>query len=123
MSLFESIMIKKERLLRSVAECITYQHNWTPEFCRSELNELVDGYKTTPITEEELRTLSKDELHELGFRQFEKDSNLHLIPLWLHLFLDPDMDVKSFTGKESKLSEADKDNRYGLLAFGLEFDF
>ena len=62
--------------------------------------------------------MSIEELKNFGFMPWHGGS-LMLIPLYLKEILPQDMIVESISGDKVKLSEADNDNRVGVLAYGI----
>ena len=70
-------------------------------------------------TQEEIYTLS-----ELGFARWsdpdEEGYQLRLIPLYAVSMLDPELEVTSIGEDTCKLKDADKDIRFGCIAYGVK---
>jgi hypothetical protein len=59
-------------------------------------------------------------MEDLGFGISSDESEMRLIPIWLSPFLCEEFESKSILGtKCSKLSELDKDHRFGCLSYGV----
>lgn len=69
-------------------------------------------------TLEELKMLTKSKLFDLGFRLWSDEDKIYLIPLNLLSALDPKMKVYSINNDIITLKKADKDTRFGCLAYG-----
>lgn len=62
--------------------------------------------------------LTKEEMLDLGFKQFESTDENLLIPFWLFPYLADNFDFVSIRGNiGNETSKMDKDHRYGLLAY------
>lgn len=55
----------------------------------------------------------------LGFKKWDVNSNLMLIPGYLHQFIPQELELYSITGKKVQLSETDTECRFGCLAYGI----
>lgn len=118
MSELEKAIQCRSVALRSWAEVATY--DWGDEFACKEIRKLADSFLDKhPEHLIDLTKLSSSDLEELNFGKWEEDSPLRLIPLWLYPFCDKSVEVTSIFGEKLKLSEADTDNRFGYLAFGI----
>lgn len=69
----------------------------------------------------DLTKLSEQELIELRFSLWDKESKNYLIPLWIFPFLTEVLTVTDINGKTETLSKSklDLDNRFGYLAYGV----
>lgn len=65
--------------------------------------------------------LTREEMENLGFRQWSKESDLMLIPLYLFPYMKEGITVTSISGEQYYFfrESADNDHRMGLLAFGV----
>lgn len=107
---------------------------WSNDFRASQIDDLISDLKETEgniITEEDIKSSTKAELVEVGFRAWDEPEDgklLMLIPIWLQPFITPDLEVKSFGSKGNvdaevyKLGKVDLDHRGGLIAYGVEID-
>lgn len=117
----EHIWKIKNRILIGAAE-VSHYKNWSDEYARKSIDESCSPEKSTflnpvdKITIDDLRTLTREELYEAGFGNWDND--LVLIPIWMKRFIDEDEMVASITGKSCELWEADTDHRGGMLAYG-----
>jgi hypothetical protein len=68
--------------------------------------------------------LSRDEAIDLGFGLWESERPYYLlIPIWIVPFLPEEIPTKTVNGETSiKRDDMDLDHRYGLLAYGVEFE-
>lgn len=104
------------RLLHKLAECYYFSsgsHPWSSDFC---LQHLKDAILESPVLR--IDDLDDMELEQLGFGKWD-ESGLRLIPVWISMFLDPSMEVYCIDGSVARLGEADKDHRFGCLAYGI----
>lgn len=121
-SVLNKIEMIKRRILNGTAEIKEYHTHWGEQFSFKELNEVFSPKETFGrksmeyITLDELRSLPKEKLFEHGFGNW--DDKIILIPLWISYFINPDSEVISIGGDKAKLSECDKDTRFGCIAFG-----
>lgn len=103
-----------------------YYKNWSDEFARKEIREVIFNEaaplrkKTdTIILDAHLQDMHGLELHEAGFREWsEKIPGLFLIPLWLVGYMDPYMPVTDIYGREKALGDIDNETRFGVIAAG-----
>lgn len=122
MNTIEKLTAARNRALNTAAMTNEYKDSWGSDFA---LKELAMGFSTKSgfgfteipvITKEELVALDKCILYEFGFGNW--DGNLVLIPLWVVGFMDENEEVTSISGDKKKLSECDKDVRFGCIAWG-----
>lgn len=71
------------------------------------------------ITAAELRRIPVRALYDLGFRRWERGSNLLLFPLSKLRYLDPRMSCVTIFGKVKSLRDIGKDTRFGVIAGGI----
>lgn len=66
--------------------------------------------------------LTVEEARELRFGKWDDESDLWLFPLWLVPIIPEGLEVMSISGEKYKYEEekADKDIRFGCVAFGIE---
>lgn len=62
--------------------------------------------------------LTKEELIEVGFRLWDDETNLMLVPLYLHPYIYPNLVCESINGNERLISDVDLDVRFGCIAYG-----
>ena len=108
----------RAHILCTSAEVSQYK-SWSPEFCKEEINNAFNKFSKLVV---DPNTLSKEEMVNLGFLEFEKD--FHLIPLWLINNL-PESCFLTCVDGESRVfnkSEIDNDNRFGMLGWGVKLE-
>ncbi len=119
MNTFEACCVIRRVILNRTAEVMNYP-SWGSEFAYKQITELAERIKENStfnfINPSDL-TLS--EMKELGFCKWEEKSKMMLIPLWLMQFIDPELEVTCISGEVCKFKDADNDNRYGCLAYGI----
>lgn len=118
----EMVRHSKDVMQRYIGESITYDWDERFKLVNIEngaeygfviLDNALDGrLKTLDLTSEELNTL--------GFQRWDEESNLYLIPIWMTKFIQQDIEVTSFMGEKKTLAKADKDHRYGCIAYGVK---
>lgn len=113
------------RLATTAACTRAYQPNWSPDFCAEEIDQAWRDkghgfFRPTRrrLTAEELRAASPEELHKLGFANW--DENLVLIPLWAWNYVADDEELTCISGKTAVKGRdyIDLDQRDGALAWG-----
>lgn len=111
---FQKCNIIKTLLLTTVGEILSYD-SWSDDFKLKHLNEgAPEEYKIDP------NDLTEEEMNQLDFGRWFKESTLRLIPIWLYPFLAEEFESTNIFGMKCfKLSEIDSDHRYGYLAYGV----
>lgn len=106
-------------IMNTTAEVMNYP-SWGSEYSYTRITELPEkikskvGFKFIDPNE-----LTLDEMKELGFNRWESDNPIMLIPLWLMPFITPELEVTDIIGEKSVFKDADNDNRFGCLAYGV----
>ncbi|AFC21802.1 hypothetical protein GAP32_352 [Cronobacter phage vB_CsaM_GAP32] len=119
MNTFEICCGIRRVILNSTAEVMNYP-SWGSEYAYKQITQLAErikGNRTFKFIDPTALTLS--EMQELGFGKWEEGSKLMLIPLWLMQFIDPELEVTCISGEVCQFKDADNDNRYGCLAYGI----
>ena len=93
-----------------------YQYDWSADFCKKYVKEITNRYKSDFVTFS-LHGINETEACSLGF--FQWDDTMWLIPLWILPFLREDEWVFCIDGTYRKIGDADNDNRFGMLAYGI----
>lgn len=108
-------------LVVNAAETMVYDC-WSDEFAtknvRGTVNQVIKCEWFLPIDPNEFTV---EELKQLDFRRWSRESELWLIPLWLRPFL-ADMFIYAAIDEEPKMGAAkdiDNDHRFGCLAYGV----
>ena len=115
-STYEKCKAIRDVILITASEIMNYQ-SWNAEFGKKELLSISDDKRLLGIDPYDL---TEDQMINLGFKRWSKDTELMLIPLWLFKFLADDVNVECIDGtKVDKKSEMDNDNRLGCLAYGV----
>ncbi len=103
--------------LRSWAE--VNQYSWDAEFSYKQIKESSERFMIdNPEYKVDIRNLSESDMDDLDFGKWSDDSDLRLIPLWLKPFCKS-IEVISIMGNKEMLDEADNDNRFGCMAYGI----
>lgn len=119
MTTFEMCSGIRRLIMNTTAEVMNYI-SWGSEYSYKRIMELPEkikgkgDFKFIDPTE-----LTLDEMKELGFNRWSSDNPIMLIPLWLMPFIDPKVEVTDIEGEKSLFKDADNDNRYGCLAYGV----
>jgi len=112
----------RKRIMTKTAEAFVYD-NWSAEFVAEQVKGIpiaiieCDGFDRI-----DPNNLTKDEMKDLGFGQWDEDSPLMLIPIWLFPFLADEFKTGSIsdaTESLTKRSEIDNDHRFGCLSYGV----
>lgn len=104
----------------AAGECTVY--GWNPKFCTTHLN---DAFSKVPkVDEPTLTALTYDELLMIGCGAWDEPDDegnvLMLIPLWLSLILQPDIQLTCINGTTCTVDQTDNDIRFGCVAYGIK---
>ena len=115
-TIFEDLRHLQNVLLNRMAELQNYAQSWGSEFAFKYIQEIPKAYQSFRFDPNQL---TLDEMTSLGFRKWD-ESGLQLIPLWLFPYIQPGSVITDIFGITSTFSgKEDKDNRFGLLSFGV----
>jgi len=122
MTTFEIAKTILQIITNSASEVMSYV-GWSDEFAAGYLRRIPENVRKydwfQPINPGDL---SVEEMEQLGFRLWSKESGMMLIPLWLHPFLS-DMIMCGCIDDTTPVMRArkdiDNDNRAGCLAYGV----
>lgn len=115
-TIFENLRHLQNVLLNRMAELQSYAKSWGSEFSFKYIQEIPKAYQSFRFDPNQL---TLDEMTSLGFRKWD-ESGLQLIPLWLFPYIQPGSVITDIFGITSTFSgREDKDNRFGLLSFGV----
>ena len=122
LSTFEKCKIIRNSLLTRVGEAMNY--SWTNDFKIENLENINESLKHWEENNGSFKInpqdLSLEEMEELGFKQWEKENKIRLIPIWLFPFLCEEFESFSIFGtKYTKKEQLDTDHRFGCLAYGV----
>lgn len=111
-------------LMNKIQMGLSYE-NWSDEFSYKEIKESYSNIKNQ-LKEiiGDITALSVEELKELGFKKWDEESELYLIPLWA-FDLIPDGTVLECISGERVIKgkdEIDLDVRFGCIAYGLNIE-
>lgn len=112
----------RSHLLRVVSEVMNYHKHWSNEFSIKSIDEITDKIKSANwFRFIDPYEFNQDQLLDLDFRRWSEDSQLMLAPLWLFQFLKDGVKYIDIDDQEIifNKSDADNDNRYGCLSFGI----
>ena len=102
-------------LLSQMTKFILYEDKPQLEFIQEQLNQY-------HIPVEEWKKLLIPQAKLLGFKLWDEDSNLMLIPGYLYQFIPAGLDLYSITGKKvvyNDYTDLDNDCRFGCLTYGI----
>lgn len=118
-SISEKLFAIKNSILISAAEVHQYK-SWKDGFARNNIEEAFtkSADRIGKITVDELRQLSKDELYQHGFGNW--DGTLVLLPIWFYDFIADGEELISIMGNVTIVGKDhfDTDHRGGFLAYG-----
>ena len=99
-----------------------YVYCGSPEFSIKEFNYGFDRFYEELKRHIDFEKLTVEEARELRFGKWDDESDLWLFPLWLVPIIPEGLEVMSISGEKYKYEEekADKDIRFGCVAFGIE---
>lgn len=119
MTTFEMCTGIRRIIMNTTAEVMNYT-SWGSEFAYKQITDLPTKIKgKVDFKFIDPTDLTLDEMKELGFNRWSSDNPIMLIPLWLMPFIDPEIEVTDIEGEKSVFKDADNDNRFGCLAFGV----
>lgn len=106
-------------LLNRVGQIIEY--NWSDDFKIKELNNFESEIKSLDGFEYiNLENINYSQLQSLGFKLWDEESKLMLMPLWITRYISPKTKLISISGEESNdINSVDKDVRFGCIAWGI----
>lgn len=102
-------------LLSQMTKFILYEDEPKLEYIQEQLNQY-------HIPVEEWKKLLIPQAKLLGFKFWEEDSNLMLIPGYLYQFIPEGLELYSISGEEEQYesyADLDNDTRFGCLAYGI----
>lgn len=109
-------------LMNKIQMGLSYE-NWSNEFSYKEVKESYANIKEQ-LSEiiGDITELSADELKELGFKKWEEESELYLIPLWAFDLIPDGTELESINGDKAikGKDEIDLEVRFGCIAWGFE---
>lgn len=103
------------------AEVMAYR-KWSDQFAADEIRNIPKMIKDQswfkPV---DPSLLTAEQMTDLGFAPWSKDTPMRLIPLWLLPFLVDVVECRSIDGNTLRILRQDMDNdhRFGCLAYGV----
>jgi len=103
------------------SETVVYGKYWGTEFCYTEICEGIDKAMESIKDNIDWNTLTDKDCKELGFKKWEEDNPLRLIPIWLYKAIPVGLKLTSINEDEIIFngSNIDTDTRFGCLAYGI----
>ena len=104
---------------------VAYEKNWSADFARKEITEVWTDAEATMrharsrrVTIAELKEMTAEQLHSLGFHKWDKD--LRTIALWAWNYVADGETLVCIDGTKmvKGIDEIDLDVRSGCIAFG-----
>ena len=121
MSDYEFLLMVREAIINRAAEVFNY--DWSDDFSSERIKEIPDVFsKSAYFRKVDPNKMSIEQLENLGFKKWDGESGLMLIPLYLYPFLKDGLMCASISDIEArpiKVSDIDTDNRFGCLAYGI----
>ena len=115
---------------KEIMNCLTWYENRIEMACRYHSNP-DDVYTEIKLARkrflEEIKKhidftkLTKEEAIELGFKKWDNDSNLYLIPIWLFPVIPIGIELTAIDGEKVIYNgeNIDDDTRFGCIACGI----
>jgi hypothetical protein len=106
-------------VLNRMACSIAYD-SWSNEFCRKENKDALDR-AIEEIRKIDFTQITEKEAEILGFRKFDEESYLYLIPLWIYDALPNGIELTSILGIRAikGTDYVDNDVRMGCMGYGI----
>lgn len=106
-------------VLNTVAKINTY--NWDDDFKIEQVEEVYDKVIEFFRNEVEIDLNNEEQLKMLGFKRWNDETELFLIPLWAYDLVPDGTKMHSIFGETVVKGEEkiDKDVRFGCLAYGI----
>ena len=121
MSDYEFLLIVRETIINRAAEVFNY--GWSDDLSSKRIKEIPDVFsKSDYFRKVDPNEMSIEQLENLGFKKWDDESCLMLIPLYVYPFLKDEFMCGSISDIEArpiKVSDIDTDARYGCLAYGV----
>ena len=97
-----------------------YDYSWGETFSKNETKKKIEEVKTYLHKEHfDIYKCSVELLLTVGFKWWDEEETILLIPLWAALILDENLNVIDIFDNGCTLSEVDHDVRFGCIACGL----
>ena len=121
MSDYDFLLMVRQAIVNRAAEVFCY--NWDSDFSSKRIKEIPDVFsKSEYFRKVDPNELTIEQLVNIGFKKWDDESGLMLIPLYVYPFLKDEIVCGSISDKEAsliKVSDIDTDNRFGCLAYGV----
>ena len=121
MSDYEFLLMVRQAIVNRAAEVFNY--DWSDDFSSKRIKEIPDVFsKSECFRKVDPNEMTVDQLDNLGFKKWDEDSGLMLIPLYIYPFLKDEImcgSISDICSRLIKVSEIDIDHRFGCLAYGV----
>ena len=121
MSDYEFLLMVRQAIVNRAAEVFCY--NWSNDFSSKRIKEIPDVFsKSDYFRKVDPNEMTVDQLDNLGFKKWDDESGLMLIPLYVYPFLKDEFmcgSISDIAARNIKASDIDTDNRFGCLAYGV----
>ena len=116
----DTLLIKVcANMCNTMSMCYDYE-SWTETFKKKETKNKIEEIKTYLQKEHfDIYKCSVELLLTVGFKWWDEEKTILLIPLWAALILDEGLDVVDIFGDHYMLVEVAHDVRFGCIACGL----
>ena len=121
MSDYEFLLMVRQAIVNRAAEVFCY--NWNNAFSSKRIKEIPDVFsKSDYFRKVDPNEMTVDQLDNLGFKKWDDESCLMLIPLYVYPFLKDEFmcgSISDIAARNIKASDIDTDTRSGCLAYGV----
>ena len=121
MSDYDFLLMVRRAIVNRAAEVFNY--DWSDGFSSKRIKEIPDVFsKSDYFRKVDPNEMTVDQLDNLGFKKWDDESGLMLIPLYVYPFLKDEFmcgSISDIAARNIKASDIDTDNRYGCLAYGV----
>lgn len=116
----DTLLIKAcANMCNTMSMCYDYEE-WTKTFKKKETRNKIEEIKKYLHKEHfDIYKCSVELLLIVGFKWWDEEETILLIPLWAALILDENLNVIDIFDDGCTLAEADHDVRMGCIAYGL----
>lgn len=121
MSDYEFLLMVRQEIVNRAAEVFCY--SWDYASSSKRIKEIPDVFsKSDYFRKVDPNEMTVDQLDSLGFKKWDDESGLMLIPLYVYPFLKDEFmcgSISDIAARNIKASEIDIDHRFGCLAYGV----
>lgn len=103
-----------------ISETVQYT-NWSDEFCRDEVKKSTMDFLSAIRKYIDFSNITKEDAIMLGFKRWDKESDLYLIPLYLLPVIPVGAELTCIDREKTIYdgTNIDNDSRFGCIAWGI----